>query len=107
MAWGLRIRLISLMAILLAGATVQADAKKDGLYPKQILIIRHAEKTGEPMNAQLSKKGLERADALFRLFEASDQRGSPFSKPDFILAARNSKNRSEEHTSELQSRGLI
>lgn len=48
--------------------------------PKQILLIRHAEKTGDKADAHLNARGRERAAALPRLFP------SRFETPQFIIA---------------------
>jgi hypothetical protein len=72
-------------------ASAQPDAKKNATYPKQVLLIRHAEKTGEKADLHLSKKGKERADVLFQLFVASKERPDPFPTPDFIFAGKNDK----------------
>src|SRR5436305_1920309 len=60
-------------------------------YPQQILIIRHAEKTGESTDIHLSEKGKRRADVLDQLFARSSNRPAPFPKPDFIFAAHEHK----------------
>jgi hypothetical protein len=70
------------------GTPAHGEAAKPK-YPAQILIIRHAEKTGEKDDFHLSQKGKERADLLDRLFAASKNRPSPFPVPDFIIAASN------------------
>ena len=54
--------------------------------PHIILLIRHAEKTGEKSDADLSKKGYDRADALAKAIPAH------FPRPDFLIAAKRSKN---------------
>jgi hypothetical protein len=69
----------------------QDTAKKNTKYPQYILIIRHAEKTGDKDDVHLSKPGQERAEALYKLFEASMERPEPFPTPDYIFAASNSK----------------
>jgi hypothetical protein len=71
-------------------APVQAEGK-DKKCPRQVLLIRHAEKTGEKSDVHLSKKGKERADVLYQLFLASRDRANPFPTPDFIFAASNKK----------------
>jgi hypothetical protein len=61
-------------------------------YPRQVLIIRHAEKPSEEANSvDLSPEGKKRAGALYQLFEGSEKRPSPFPTPDFIFAARDSR----------------
>jgi hypothetical protein len=72
-------------------APAKDDAKKNTKFPQQILIIRHAEKTGDADDVHISKKGQERAEVLYKLFEASKERPEPFPTPDFIFAASNSK----------------
>src|SRR5262249_9217751 len=79
-----------LTLVFLAGsARAQGDAGKNA-KPKYILIIRHGEKTGEKGDIHLSKKGVERAAELHRIFEMSKDRPDPFPMPDFIFAAKNS-----------------
>ncbi len=72
-------------------AWAQPEAKKNVKYPQQILIIRHAEKTGDKEDFHLSKQGKERAEVLFQLFVASKSRPDPLPTPDFIFAAKNDK----------------
>ena len=60
-------------------------------YPQTILIIRHAEKTGDPANAHLSVQGQHRAALLYQLFLAADDRPDPFPTPDFLFAASKTK----------------
>ena len=61
--------------------------------PQTILIIRHGEKPAdEAASDGLTAKGDERARELFRLFEKSASRPEPFPTPDFIFAARATKN---------------
>ena len=70
----------------------QATDKANQKWPATILIIRHAEKPpDESPSTELSPEGKERAKALHQLFEATDKRPNPFPRPDFIFAARNSK----------------
>src|SRR5438128_97023 len=60
-------------------------------YPKQVLIIRHAEKPPEDdPSVHLSPRGQQRAQALPELFNVSGTRPEPFPTPDFVFAARNS-----------------
>jgi len=67
---------------------MRAIAREAG--PHHVLIIRHAEKTGDKSDVHLSRQGVERAAALFRLFEPGKDRPDPFPRPDFIFAATNS-----------------
>ena len=64
----------------LAVASSGAAAERHGL-PKQVLIIRHAEKTGLKTDVHLNQRGYERAAALVRLFPAT------FETPDVLFAA--------------------
>jgi hypothetical protein len=68
----------------------QGEIKKNTKYPQHVLIIRHAEKTGEKTDPHLSMKGMKRADVLFQLFELSKTRPNPLPVPNFIFAASNS-----------------
>jgi broad specificity phosphatase PhoE len=70
-----------------AGAPAGAEAKKNTKFPQTLLLIRHAEKTGDKDDVHLSKQGQERADVLDKLFVASKERPDPFPTPDFIFAA--------------------
>lgn len=69
----------------------QEEVKKNAKVPQVVMLIRHSEKTGEKGDIHLSKKGVERAEVLYRLFEASKERAKPFPIPDFIFAASNDK----------------
>jgi hypothetical protein len=61
-------------------------------YPKQVLLIRHAEKPPETLKSvHLSDEGAKRAEALPALFVASKSRPDPLPTPDFIFAAKDSK----------------
>ena len=95
-----RLRRFALLAVTLTVASLwcsqtpapaRDEAKKNTKSPQQILIIRHAEKTGDEGDAHLSRRGKERAAVLDKLFFASKDRPDPFPRPDFIFAARNSK----------------
>jgi broad specificity phosphatase PhoE len=87
--------LLSVLAIGLwhgsSGEPAQAQAPSQK-YPKLILIIRHAEKTGVKEDIHLSEPGKERAKQLPLLFEKSAKRTDPLPRPDFIFAAKDSKN---------------
>jgi hypothetical protein len=94
-----RRRLLVLLAVLaviasrFGGATAVADdqPRKNTKFPQQILIIRHAEKTGEQEDVHLAKQGQERAAVLEQLFVASKERPDPFPKPDVLFAAKHHK----------------
>jgi len=62
--------------LLLSAAELRAADK-----PKQILIIRHAEKTGDKADPHLDPRGYQRAAALSRLFPRQ------FDTPEFIFAS--------------------
>jgi hypothetical protein len=86
--------LIGLGLSFLAGSpsSVVSGQEKSKIYPKLIMIIRHAEKPPEESKSvDLSSEGKERAAALPKLFEASDKRSKPFPIPDFIFATKNTK----------------
>jgi hypothetical protein len=68
-------------------ARAEGEARKNTKYPQHILIIRHAEKTGDKDDVHLAKQGKERAEVLIQLFVASKERPDPFPTPDFIFAA--------------------
>jgi hypothetical protein len=72
-------------------ALAEGEVKTNTRYPQHILIIRHAEKTGDKADIHLSKQGKERALVLDQLFVASKDRPCPFPAPDFIFAASHSK----------------
>jgi hypothetical protein len=81
--------LVAIMAVCLTVRAAQTDDKpgKAVSYPRHILIIRHAEKTGDKDDIHLSEKGKKRAEALPALFTASKDRPEPLPTPDFIIAA--------------------
>jgi hypothetical protein len=70
-----------------AAGAVQKNTK----FPQHILIIRHAEKTGDKADVHLAERGKERAAVLEQLFVASKDRPEPFPTPDFLFAATNHK----------------
>jgi hypothetical protein len=72
-------------------APAEDEARKKPTYPRHILLIRHAEKTGAKEDVHLSPKGQERAAVLDRLFIASKERPEPFPAPDFLFAASHHK----------------
>jgi hypothetical protein len=75
--------LILVLGISVGGVLAAADEPQAG--PHLIMIIRHAEKTGEKSDPDLSKKGYERANALATVFPAH------FPRPDYLIAAKISK----------------
>src|SRR5579883_837698 len=81
--------LVAAAGLGLGGAWSRADnpPAKNTKYPQCILIVRHAEKTGDNSDVHLSKKGKERAEVLDQLFVVSKDRPNPFPTPDFIFAA--------------------
>jgi len=72
-------------------APAEDEGKKTTKYPRHLLLIRHAEKTGDKEDVHLSKQGKERAVVLDQLFVASKERPDPFPTPDFIFAALHHK----------------
>ena len=80
------------LAVLVPAAGNQTIEQGTQKWPNTILIIRHAEKPSDELQSpELAPEGKERAKALARLFEASTDRPKPFPEPDFIFAARNTK----------------
>jgi broad specificity phosphatase PhoE len=62
-------------------------------YPAHVLIIRHAEKPPEPSKSvDLTPTGVARAKALPQLFTSSAKGAGPLPRPEFIFAARDTKN---------------
>jgi len=62
--------------------------------PKQILIIRHAEKPDDDADTHLTSRGAARAAALPSLFlipPTFPTKPAPFDTPDFIFATKESK----------------
>jgi broad specificity phosphatase PhoE len=66
------------------GLPMWADSRSTS-RPKLILILRHAEKSGDKSGIHLNARGFERAAALPRLFPAR------FETPDFLFASRASE----------------
>src|SRR5262249_1830559 len=62
--------------------------------PRQILIIRHAEKPKKAGDVHLSEQGKQRADQLIGPFTASPRRRGPVPQPDFIFATHDTDNSS-------------
>ncbi|MEQ1653752.1 MAG: histidine phosphatase family protein [Hyphomicrobium sp.] len=56
-----------------------------GQGPARVLIMRHAEKTGDPLDPHLSLEGQRRAERLVTYVPQT------FGTPDFLIAARTSK----------------
>ncbi len=93
-----RIRLIASLTVLtvspiafMCPARGDDRSTKNSKYPQTILIIRHAEKTGDENDVHLSDQGKKRAQVIEKLFEASKDRAEPLPKPDYIFAAHVSK----------------
>src|SRR5262249_17726064 len=80
----------------------EVDRQQEPTRPKQVLLIRHAEKTNDE-DIHLSPKGKKRAEAMPKLFRKSDDRPDPFPRPDFIFPAKQStqSNRSVETVTPL------
>jgi broad specificity phosphatase PhoE len=68
--------------LLYAATAALVPAMERADPPKQILIIRHAEKTGLKDDIHLNTRGYERAEALARLFPVK------FDIPKFLFATR-------------------
>jgi hypothetical protein len=88
---------MTLLPVMLVPAPSTALARDDVHValksPQSILIIRHGEKpVDEDSSDGLTPKGEERARELHRLFEKSASRPEPFPKPDFVFAAKATKN---------------
>jgi hypothetical protein len=92
-----------LLAAALAALGCPAGSAPKKTFPRQVLLIRHAEKPGDGGDAGLSAAGRKRAEALPELFRKSDSRPDPFPAPDYIFAAAASKrsNRSAETVAPL------
>ena len=56
-----------------------------GTGPARIVVLRHAEKTGDKRDPLLSAAGVRRADMLVEYIPAM------FGRPDFLIAAKTSK----------------
>ncbi|HTU22157.1 MAG TPA: histidine phosphatase family protein [Gemmataceae bacterium] len=84
---------LAVVAACLSGikALSESPARTNTKYPQHILIIRHAEKTGDKADVHLSKQGKERAEVLDQLFAVSKARPHSFPRPDFIFAASHQK----------------
>ena len=80
--------LLAMAAFGPAGAvvgTVAAQSGGNGAGPRVVLIIRHAEKSGDV----LDERGVQRARRLADMFVASARRPVPFPTPNFIFASGN------------------
>jgi broad specificity phosphatase PhoE len=83
-----------------------AQAPDAAKRPRQVLLIRHAEKPADDASVHLSADGVKRAEVLHRLFEPAADRPAPFPTPDVIFAAKDSKHshRSVETVTPLAKR---
>jgi len=82
------------VALAMIAATCPAVRSDDAAktHPRQILLIRHAEKPDGETSPDLSPRGKERANKLPELFKKSATRPHPFTTPEFIFATKDSKN---------------
>jgi phosphohistidine phosphatase SixA len=96
-------RHLSLLVMLAPTLGCSAPEAPKPTCPRQVLLIRHAEKPDDERETGLSPVGKKRAAALPELFRKSDARPDPFPTPDFIIAAAASKhsNRSAETVAPL------
>ena len=76
---------MNLYPILVVCAALLIGCGPTQAQPQQVLLIRHAEKSGDIDDIHINAQGQKRAEALPKLFEKS------FAKPDFIFAAKQSK----------------
>src|SRR5437899_782826 len=63
-------------------------------FPRQVLVIRHAEKPDDDTNIHLTSRGAARAAALPSLFlipPTFPSKSAPLAAPDFIFATKESK----------------
>jgi len=87
----LLIGVISALAIAVC-CSLGGEPKPAETYPKRVLLIRHAEKPPEnAKSVHLSVEGSKRAEAFPGLFITSKSRPDPLPTPDFIFAAKDSK----------------
>lgn len=87
-------------------AAKNMDAGPKSTSPRQVLIIRHAEKPEDDTDIHLASRGAARAAALPSLFvipPTFPTKPAAFATPDFIFAAKQSKysNRSVETVAPL------
>lgn len=89
----IRILFLATLPVCFETMTVAAqDAEKHAIYPRAVLLLRHAEKPPETSpSVDLTLEGKARAEKLKELFTLSVNRPEPFPTPDFIFAAQNSK----------------
>jgi hypothetical protein len=81
-----------LVTACLPGLTAGDAAKSHTKYPRQIFLIRHAEKPPRSdLSVHLSSQGMERARALPALFKTSKSRPRPFATPEVIFATQDSQ----------------
>ncbi len=64
---------------------LRASPFPSGMGPSRLIILRHAEKTGDKRDPHLSLPGKRRAEQLVGYIPAT------FGKPDFLIAASSSK----------------
>jgi hypothetical protein len=84
-----------------ANAAKDVDAEKRSMTPRQVLIVRHAEKPEDDTDIHLASRGAARAAALPSLFvipPTFPTKPAAFATPEFLFAAKQSKysNRSVE-----------
>ena len=89
-----------------ANAAKDVDAEKRSVTPRQVLIIRHAEKPEDDTDIHLASRGAARAAALPSLFvipPTFPTKPAAFATPEFIFAAKQSNysNRSVETVTPL------
>lgn len=89
-----RLRVLTVaLALCLVGITVPARGA-GGSTPKQILLVRHAEKPDDDQDIHLTSRGAARAAALPSLFvipPTFPSKPASFATPDFIFATKESK----------------
>jgi hypothetical protein len=72
----------------------ERPVKQTGKYPRQLLILRHAEKPDDDGDPNLTSRGAARAAALpslFLILPTFPTKPASFATPDFIFAAKESK----------------
>jgi hypothetical protein len=86
--------LIGVFSALVVAAcmSIGSESKPAETYPKCVLLIRHSEKPPENVKSvHLSDDGIKRAESLPNVFVVSKGRPDPLPSPDFIFAAKDSK----------------